>query len=143
MTVVRTGKVSYSGLVEQLTPYNEMLRFSFVTGAWTLDDTLGLIALSSEADRQALMVGYANAFVLFTLVCFATLPLLALVRLKRADAGGGNRRQSPRPGIRGRRDTPQADGRAACGHRRQRNTTAPSGRGSRRTMDCPSGVGNL
>ena len=83
MTVVRTGKVSYSGLVEQLTPYNEMLRFSFVTGAWTLDDTLGLIALSSEADRQALMVGYANAFVLFTLVCFATLPLLALVRLKR------------------------------------------------------------
>ena len=83
MTVVRTAKVSYSGLVEQLTPYNEMLRFSFVTGAWTLDDTLGLVKLSSEADRQALMVGYSNAFLLFTLVCFATLPLLALVRLKR------------------------------------------------------------
>ena len=83
MTVVRTAKVSYSGLVEQLSPYNEMLRFSFVTGAWTLDNTLGLIKLSSEADRQALMVGYANAFLLFTAVCFATLPLLLLVRLKR------------------------------------------------------------
>ena len=48
-------------------------RFSFVTGAWTLDDTLGLTRLSSEAARQALMVGYGNAFVLYAAVCFATL----------------------------------------------------------------------
>ena len=83
MIVVRSAKVSYSGLVEQLTPYNEMLRFSFVTGAWTLDDTLGLTHLSAEAYRQGMMVGYANAFVLFAAVCFATLPLLLLARWKR------------------------------------------------------------
>ena len=83
MAVVRTAKISYAGLVEQITPFNEMLRFSFVTGAWTLDDTAGLAALGSEADRQALMVGYENAFVLYTVVCFATLPLLLLVRMKR------------------------------------------------------------
>ena len=52
MVVVRSAQVSYSGLVELLTPYNEMLRFSFVTGAWTLDDTLGLTHLSSEVHRQ-------------------------------------------------------------------------------------------
>ena len=83
MAVVRTAKISYAGLVEQLTPFNEMLRFPFVTGAWTLEDIVGLARLSSEADRQALMVGYENAFVLYTAVCFATLPLLLLVRVKR------------------------------------------------------------
>ena len=83
MIVVRSAKVSYSGLVETLTPYNEMLRFSFVTGAWTLDDTRGLTSLSSEVYRQGMMVGYENAFLLYAAVCFATLPLLALVRLKR------------------------------------------------------------
>ena len=30
-----------------------------------------------------MMVGYENAFVLYTAVCFATLPLLLLVRVKR------------------------------------------------------------
>lgn len=82
MVVVRTAKISYAGLVEQLTPLNEMLRFSFVTGAWTLDDTFGLSRLSSEADRQALMIGYENAFLLYAVVCFATLPLLLLVRVR-------------------------------------------------------------
>lgn len=83
MVVVRTAKVSYSGLVEPLTPFNEMLRFPFVTGAWTLDGAAGLARLSSEADRQALMVGYENAFLLYAAVCFATLPLLLAVRIKR------------------------------------------------------------
>ena len=83
MVVVRSAKLSYAGLVELLTPFNEMLRFSFVTGAWTLDSTTGLTRLSSEAGRQAMMVGYANAFVLYAAVCFATLPLLLLVRMKR------------------------------------------------------------
>ncbi len=82
MAVVRTANISYAGLVEQLTPFNEMLRFSFVTGAWTIDDTLGLTKLGAEVSRQALMVGYENAFLLYTAVCFATLPLLLLVRRK-------------------------------------------------------------
>ena len=83
MVVVRSAKASYSGLVELLTPYNEMLRFSFVTGAWTLDDTRGLASLSSEVHRQGMMIGYENAFVLYAAVCFATLPLLLLVRVGR------------------------------------------------------------
>jgi len=83
MIVVRSAQVSYAGLVEQLSPLNEMLRLSFVTGAWTLDSTAGLTHLSAEAYRQGMMVGYVNAFVLFAAVSFATLPLLLLVRRKR------------------------------------------------------------
>ena len=82
MVVVRTAKISYAGLVEPLTPFNEMLRFPFVTGAWTLDGPLGMARLASEADRQALMVGYGNAFLLYAAVCFATLPLLLLVQVR-------------------------------------------------------------
>ena len=29
------------------------------------------------------MIGYGNAFVLYALVCFATVPVLMLVRIKR------------------------------------------------------------
>ena len=83
MVVVRSAKVSYAGLVEQLTPLNETLRLAFVTGAWTLDHTPGLAHLSSEAHRQGMMVGYANSFVMYAAVCFATLPLLLLVRGRR------------------------------------------------------------
>ena len=83
MVVVRSAKISYAGLVEQLTPLNETLRLAFVTGAWTLDHTPGLAHLSSEAHRQGMMVGYANSFVMYAAVCFATLPLLLLVRGRR------------------------------------------------------------
>ena len=83
MAVVRTSKINYSEMVEQLTPFNEALQFSFVTGAWTLDDTPGLIRLSSEVSRQALMIGYENAFLMYAVVCFATLPLLMLVQIRR------------------------------------------------------------
>jgi len=82
MVVVRTAKVSYSELVEHLNPYNEVLRFSALTGNWDAETVHGLARLSSEVGRQAQMIGYDNAFVMYAAVCFATLPVLLLVRIK-------------------------------------------------------------
>ena len=81
MVVIRTTKVSYSDMTQTISPFNEALGFGFVTGSWNVDTLTGLMALSGEITRQASMIGYINAFILYTAVCFATIPLLILVRV--------------------------------------------------------------
>jgi DHA2 family multidrug resistance protein len=81
--VIRTGKTNYSEMVEQISPFNERLAMPFVTGPWSFDTTEGLAAISGEVGRQAVMVGYVNAFYLFALACFSVIPLVFLVRMKR------------------------------------------------------------
>ena len=83
MAVVRTAKISYSELVEHVSPFNESLRDGIGTGAWSIDSLAGLAKLGSEAGRQAQMIGYTNAFVMYAVVCFAALPLIVFVQVKR------------------------------------------------------------
>lgn len=84
MVVIRTGKVSYSELTETVNPFNERLSIPAIRGLWDTETVGGLRALSGEIARQADMIGYINSFILYTVVCFATVPLLILVRIKRA-----------------------------------------------------------
>ena len=85
--VIRTSKVSYAGLTEQLTPFNEALSFSWVVGLWDTSSVAGLAALSGEAQRQALMIGYINAFYLIALIGFAAIPFLLLVKMPKDHKG--------------------------------------------------------
>jgi DHA2 family multidrug resistance protein len=84
MVVVRTARSSYAEMAENISPYQESLRFPAVTGAWDLETIQGLSRIAGEMDRQAHMIGYDNAFVMYSIVCFASLPLLLLVRVKRS-----------------------------------------------------------
>ena len=84
MVVARTARISYAELAEHISPYKESLRFPNVTGAWNLDTVEGLSRIGEEVDRQAQMIGYDNAFIMYAIVCFASLPLLLLVRVKHA-----------------------------------------------------------
>jgi DHA2 family multidrug resistance protein len=85
--VLRTGKISYAGMAEKITPYNESLDYSTVVGGWNLDSLSGLLALSGEALRQASMIGYINAFYLVAITGFSALPLLLFIKMpKRARA---------------------------------------------------------
>lgn len=81
MVVIRFGKVNYSELVENITPFNEVMKFPSIMGQWSVDSLAGLAALSREISRQAQMIGYSNAFTLYTVTCFASLPLLLLIRI--------------------------------------------------------------
>ncbi len=83
MTVVRSAQINYSGLSERVGPFNEALRLSSISGAWTIDNAPGLFGLSGEIERQSSMIGYENAFLLYAIVCFSTLPLLLFVRIRR------------------------------------------------------------
>ena len=84
MVVVRTARINYAELAENISPYREALRFPGVTGAWNLNTVEGLARIGDEVNRQSLMIGYDNAFIMYAIVCFASLPLLLLVRVKRA-----------------------------------------------------------
>jgi DHA2 family multidrug resistance protein len=83
MAVVRTGKINYAEIGESLNPFNEAMHFSTVMGLWNAETLPGLAALSAEIARQADMIGYSNAFLMYTLVCIGAAPFLMFVKIKR------------------------------------------------------------
>jgi DHA2 family multidrug resistance protein len=64
--IVRTTAQNYARMNEMLSPYNDRLALPWVMGSWTLDTQPGLARLAREVDRQASMIGYLNAFALYT-----------------------------------------------------------------------------
>ena len=79
--VVRATGTNYARLSEHLSPYNRVLDLPWAMGAWTAESLPGLARLSNEITRQATMIGYTNAFMLFTLVSAAAIPLCLLMRV--------------------------------------------------------------
>ena len=82
VAVLRTGRITYAELSERISEFNEVMQYPHATGLWNIDSLRGVASLSAEIDRQAQMIGYVNAFLLYTVVCFAAMPFLLLVRIK-------------------------------------------------------------
>ena len=81
VTLVVTSTVTnYAGLTEFGTLFNELFRYPGLAGMWNLDGQAGLINLSGEMHRQASMIGYINAFYLYTVTACLAFPLLLLVK---------------------------------------------------------------
>jgi MFS transporter, DHA2 family, multidrug resistance protein len=72
---------SYAGLSEAITPFNELLRYPLLAGAFADDTAAGLAAAGVEVRRQAGMVGDLNAFWLFTAAAALAVPLVALFKV--------------------------------------------------------------
>jgi DHA2 family multidrug resistance protein len=49
-----------------ITPYNRALAMPDVMGAWSFDSVQGLARIAKEIARQATMIGYLNAFTMYT-----------------------------------------------------------------------------
>ena len=86
--VIRETNRSYAELLPNLSPFNEALRLPQVPETWALDDTAAIAAVNSEVLRQATMLGYLDAFILFASAAAVAIPLIALVRLKKEPKGG-------------------------------------------------------
>jgi DHA2 family multidrug resistance protein len=84
-TMIRTTRMNYADLAEFISPYNERLLFAPLSPSWNTESATGLAQISGEIARQAAMIGYINAFVLFTLASLAALPLVMLVRNPKSD----------------------------------------------------------
>ena len=81
--IVRASGANYSRMTELVSPYNHALGLPAVMGAWTMDTLPGLMRLAKEITRQAAMIGYLNAFGMYTLASLAALPLILMVRRRR------------------------------------------------------------
>ena len=76
----RSRSEVYANLTEHAAPTNERLRFADITGGFEIASPEGLASLSAEMLRQAAMIGYINAFLLFALVAAIATPLVLLLR---------------------------------------------------------------
>ncbi|MCG8543287.1 MAG: DHA2 family efflux MFS transporter permease subunit [Alphaproteobacteria bacterium] len=86
-TLIRTGQINHARLTEFISPFNEQLAFPNLPSVWDVESLSGLAAMGGEIGRQAAMIGYLNAFGLFTLASLIVLPLILFVRVpNRTDA---------------------------------------------------------
>jgi DHA2 family multidrug resistance protein len=81
--LIRTANLSYAGMAEFISPYNENLALPWVSGGWGVGSQSELMALGAETMRQATMIGYLNSFALFSLTALLAVPLVFLVRWRR------------------------------------------------------------
>jgi DHA2 family multidrug resistance protein len=77
--IVRATAANYSRMVELLSPFNRILWLPWATGAWDTQSLGGLARLAKEIGRQSAMLGYINAFGLYTLCSALAIPLILFV----------------------------------------------------------------
>lgn len=77
---VHYASVNYSVMSEVVTPFNEIFRFPSLSGAWRIDNLGGLARMSGEVSRQAAMVGYVNAFYVFSALALSVVPFIFLLK---------------------------------------------------------------
>jgi DHA2 family multidrug resistance protein len=86
--IVRTTGTNYARMVEHVTPYNRVLDMPWAMGSWAVDSAPALAKLANEIARQSVLIGYMNAWLLYTIVAVASVPLCVLARLPKAAARG-------------------------------------------------------
>jgi DHA2 family multidrug resistance protein len=82
--IVRTQAANYARMVEHVSLYNRVLEMPWAMGAWTIDAAPGLARLSGEIVRQSTIIGYTNAWLLYTLAAALSIPICLLARLPKA-----------------------------------------------------------
>lgn len=84
--IVRATGANYSRLTELVSPFNRALDLPWVIGSWSVETLPGLARLSAEINRQAALIGYLNAFTLYTAASLAAIPLVLMIRRREAGA---------------------------------------------------------
>jgi MFS transporter, DHA2 family, multidrug resistance protein len=81
--IVRTSATNYSRMTEMITPYNRALTQPGSVGAWTFDTVPGLARVAKEIARQAAMIGYLNAFTMYTVTSALAVAFALMVRRRK------------------------------------------------------------
>lgn len=81
--IVAATSANYSRMTEMISPFNAALVNPRALGAWDPDTVSGLAKLSREITRQAAMIGYLNAFAMYTAASAVAVALVLLVRRAR------------------------------------------------------------
>ena len=81
--VIRSARSAYSELNQHVSIFNDRLGFPAISGGWNLADLDSVARLDLEVGRQAVMVGYHNAFLVYALLATLVVPCLLMVRRQR------------------------------------------------------------
>jgi len=81
--IVRASGANYSRMTEMITPYNPTLAVPGLIGGWNFDTLAGLTKVSNEIARQAAMIGYLNAFMMYTATSVLAILFVLMVRRAR------------------------------------------------------------
>ena len=84
--VVRSTGENYSRMTEMVSPYNKSLSLPWVMGGWSVDSLQGLARLAKEINRQAAMIGYVNAFALYTATSAAAIGVVVFAKRRQRAA---------------------------------------------------------
>jgi DHA2 family multidrug resistance protein len=79
--IVHTSSANYARMTEFASPYNRVLEMPWAMGSWSVESAAGLAKLSKEITRQSTLIGYTNAWWLYTLAAAAFLPVILMARL--------------------------------------------------------------
>jgi MFS transporter, DHA2 family, multidrug resistance protein len=77
--IVRTTGANYSRMAELVSPYNKSLSLPSAMGGWTTETVSGVARIANEINRQAALIGYVNAFVMYTIVSVLAIPLVLML----------------------------------------------------------------
>jgi DHA2 family multidrug resistance protein len=83
--IVRTAGANYSRMTELVSPYNLVLGLPWVKGEWNFETVPGLARFAREISRQSAMLGYINAFAMYTIASGLAILFVMLVRRRRAE----------------------------------------------------------
>ena len=78
--IVHATGANYSRMTEMISRYNGTLSLPGNIGSWDFDTTTGLAKVAREITRQAAMIGYLNAFLMYTIASALAVGLVLLVR---------------------------------------------------------------
>jgi DHA2 family multidrug resistance protein len=70
-------------MTEMITPYNRALATPGQMGAWDFETVPGLARVAREIMRQSVMIGYLNAFTMYTVASALAMAFVLLVRRRR------------------------------------------------------------
>jgi MFS transporter, DHA2 family, multidrug resistance protein len=82
--IVRASGANYSRMTEMITPYNRALTMPGVTGGWVFDTVPGLARFAKEIARQSAMIGYLNAFAMYTATSALAVVFALMARRRKA-----------------------------------------------------------
>jgi MFS transporter, DHA2 family, multidrug resistance protein len=85
--IVRATGANYSRMAEMISPYNTSLSLPWARGAWNFDSTSGLANVAKEIARQAAMIGYLNAFLMYTVASGLAVVLVLTVQRRKKGLG--------------------------------------------------------
>ncbi len=87
--LTRNTQVVHSQLVDNVTPFNQLLRTGTVHQVWNMTTALGRAALDAEITRQAAIIAYIDDYKFMMLIALGAMPIVFLLRkgAPQADAG--------------------------------------------------------